>query len=220
MIERKQFYIDGKWVDPLQGTDHNVINPTTAAPCGIISLGGQADTDAAVAAAKAALPAWMETPAAERYALVEKLLEEYVLRMEDIATVTSMEMVGLYKPTYIHVLRCPSLSTDVSERRQKQRRRERLTELPLLRRIMYVSGGAHLHGTQSAGHGSKVSPHEFPRSRKGLPIRGEVRRLGRAHHQGGRGSLRADHAMELVRQSAAGVPASVTYRDCEMHTRG
>ena len=30
MIERKQFYINGKWVDPLAGTDHNVINPTTA----------------------------------------------------------------------------------------------------------------------------------------------------------------------------------------------
>ena len=164
MIERKQFYIDGKWVDPLQGTDHNVINPTTAAPCGIISLGGQADTDAAVAAAKAALPAWMDTPAAERYTLVEKLLDEYVLRMEDIAVVTSMEMVGLYNYSLIFTCSDVRLYPQMFLRGERNREGERLTKLPLLRWIMYVSGGAHLHGTQSAGHGSQVSPHEFPRS--------------------------------------------------------
>ena len=58
MLEKRQFYINGTWVDPIEGRDHSVINPTTEEPCAVISLGGTADTNAAVAAAKAAWPAW------------------------------------------------------------------------------------------------------------------------------------------------------------------
>ena len=61
MIEKRQFYIDGKWVDPIAGTECDVIDPSTEESCAVISLGGQADTDAAVAAAKAFetyAPAW------------------------------------------------------------------------------------------------------------------------------------------------------------------
>jgi len=92
MIEKRQFYIDGAWVDPKDGTDHNVIDPSTEDPCAIISLGGQADTDAAVAAAKAAFPAWMATPPAERIAYVEKLYQAYKARTEDMAQAISLEM--------------------------------------------------------------------------------------------------------------------------------
>ena len=92
MIEKRQFYIDGAWVDPKDGKDHNVIDPSTEDPCAIISLGGQADTDAAVAAAKAAFPAWMATPPAERIAYVEKLYQAYKARAEDMAQAISLEM--------------------------------------------------------------------------------------------------------------------------------
>ena len=92
MIEKRQFYINGQWVDPAEPNDFHVIDPSTEEPCAVISLGGQADTDAAVAAAKAALPGWMATPPEERIALVEKLLEAYSARVEDIAQATSMEM--------------------------------------------------------------------------------------------------------------------------------
>jgi len=92
MIEKRQFYINGAWVDPIDGRDHNVIDPSTEEPCAVISLGGQADTDAAVAAAKAAFPAWMATPPAKRIALVEKLLEIYKARGEDMAKAISAEM--------------------------------------------------------------------------------------------------------------------------------
>ncbi|MAC77131.1 MAG: aldehyde dehydrogenase family protein [Rhodobacteraceae bacterium] len=92
MIEKRQFYINGQWVDPVAPKDHQVIDPSTEEPCAVISLGDQADTDAAVAAAKAALPGWMATPAAERIALVEKLLEIYQERLEELAQATSVEM--------------------------------------------------------------------------------------------------------------------------------
>lgn len=89
MIEKRQFYINGEWVDPVEGRDHHVIDPSTEEPCAVISLGGQADTDAAVAAAKDAFPSWMATPPAERIALVEKLLEIYQSRGEEMAQAMS-----------------------------------------------------------------------------------------------------------------------------------
>ncbi len=92
MIEKRNFYINGQWVAPSQPNDHPVIDPSTEEPCAVISLGGQADTDAAVAAAKAALPGWMATPVEERIALVEKLIEVYKSRGEDLAQAMTSEM--------------------------------------------------------------------------------------------------------------------------------
>ncbi|MBJ6372850.1 aldehyde dehydrogenase family protein [Sedimentitalea arenosa] len=92
MIEKRDFYINGQWVAPASTNDFQVIDPSTEEPCAVISLGGQADTDAAVAAAKAALPGWMATPVAERIALVEKLIDIYKNRAEDLAQAMSTEM--------------------------------------------------------------------------------------------------------------------------------
>ena len=92
MIEKREFYINGQWVAPSQANDCQVIDPSTEEACAVISLGAQADTDAAVAAAKAALPGWMATPVAERIALVEKLVDIYKTRGEDLAQAMSSEM--------------------------------------------------------------------------------------------------------------------------------
>ncbi|GAA6160812.1 aldehyde dehydrogenase family protein [Ruegeria sp. HU-ET01832] len=92
MIEKRNFYINGEWISPAATNDFEVINPSTEEPCAVISLGSQPDTDAAVAAAKAALPGWMATPVENRIALVEKLIEVYASRSEDLAQAMSMEM--------------------------------------------------------------------------------------------------------------------------------
>jgi aldehyde dehydrogenase (NAD+) len=92
MPDTRHFYIDGAWVAPRGGRDLDVIDPSTEEPCATISLGGQADTDAAVAAARAALPAFMHTAPAERLALVKRILEVYTARAEDMAKAISLEM--------------------------------------------------------------------------------------------------------------------------------
>jgi len=92
MIDKRDFYINGQWVAPSQTNDHNVIDPSTEEPCAVISLGSEADTNAAVAAAKAALPGWMATPPQDRIAMVEKLIEVYQTRGEDLAQAMSAEM--------------------------------------------------------------------------------------------------------------------------------
>ena len=59
---------------------------------GKISLGDQADTDAAVAAAHAALKSWSASSKEDRIALLERILETYEARSDDIAHAISLEM--------------------------------------------------------------------------------------------------------------------------------
>ncbi|MFN3969858.1 MAG: aldehyde dehydrogenase family protein [Gemmobacter sp.] len=92
MIEKRAFYINGAWVAPAAPRDCPVIDPSTEEACAVISLGDQADTDAAVAAARAALPAWAATPPATRRALVEGILAQYERRKEEMAQAISLEM--------------------------------------------------------------------------------------------------------------------------------
>ena len=92
MQDKRQFYIDGVWCDPVAGQDLDVIDPSTEEACAVISLGGAADTDMAVAAAKAALPGWLHSDPAERLALVKRIAEVYDERAEDMAQAISLEM--------------------------------------------------------------------------------------------------------------------------------
>ncbi|MCC0071200.1 MAG: aldehyde dehydrogenase family protein [Rhodobacteraceae bacterium] len=92
MIQRRDFYINGAWVPPAAPRDCAVIDPSTEEPCAVISLGAEADTNAAVAAAKAAFPGWASTAPAERRAVVARILDEYERRKEDLAQAISLEM--------------------------------------------------------------------------------------------------------------------------------
>ena len=92
MLEKRDFYINGAWVAPISGQDFDVINPSTEETCAVISLGGQADTDAAVAAARRAFDSWGQSSKAERLEALEAILEQYKARAEDMAQAISMEM--------------------------------------------------------------------------------------------------------------------------------
>ena len=48
MLDRRQFYINGQWVNPVKENDFKVINPATEEAFAVISLGDQADTDSSV----------------------------------------------------------------------------------------------------------------------------------------------------------------------------
>ena len=94
MLDKRQFYINGRWVPPVRANDFAVIDPSTEATCALISLGGQADTDAAVAAARAAFPAWSQTPLEDRLSRLDTLLGIYTERNEEMAAAISCEMVA------------------------------------------------------------------------------------------------------------------------------
>ncbi|HHB80190.1 MAG TPA: aldehyde dehydrogenase family protein, partial [Aliiroseovarius sp.] len=92
MIEKREFYINGQWVSPATPNDLTVINPSTEEPCAVISLGSEADTNAAVAAAKSAFNSWALSAKEDRLALIQKILEVYNCRADDLAQAMSLEM--------------------------------------------------------------------------------------------------------------------------------
>lgn len=92
MENSKQFYINGAWVDPIAGTDFDVINPSSEEAYAQISLGGEADTNAAIAAAKEAFKTWPKSTKAERLELMESILEVYTRRSDEMGETISKEM--------------------------------------------------------------------------------------------------------------------------------
>ncbi|MCY3879465.1 MAG: aldehyde dehydrogenase family protein [Rhodobacteraceae bacterium] len=92
MIEKRQFYIDGSWVDPARGNDFKVINPATEEQCGVICLGSAVDTDRAVAAANRSFPDWSSRALEERLELVRKIAAIYESRADEMAAAISLEM--------------------------------------------------------------------------------------------------------------------------------
>ena len=100
MEKKLKFYIDGKWVDPVTPKAFDVIDPAHEEPFAQISLGSAADVDKAVAAAKKAFSTWSRTSKEERLALMQKIVEVYQKRYEDIVKTISREMgapLGLSK---------------------------------------------------------------------------------------------------------------------------
>jgi aldehyde dehydrogenase (NAD+) len=87
-----KFYINGAWVDPVKPATIDVINPATEEAFAQISAGSAADVDKAVAAARAAFPAFSQTSKAERVKLLKRIIEVYDKRMGDIAQAVSAEM--------------------------------------------------------------------------------------------------------------------------------
>ncbi len=92
MSNLKNFYINGEWVAPETANDFDVINPSNEEVCATISLGSDADTNKAVAAAKAAFGSWSQTSKEERRNYLTKLLDVYTAREEEMAQAISLEM--------------------------------------------------------------------------------------------------------------------------------
>jgi aldehyde dehydrogenase (NAD+) len=92
MTDFTKFYINGEWVAPLAPKPFDVINPATEEAVAQISLGGAGDVDRAVAAAKAAFPAFSRTSREERLALMQKIVDAYKARYDELAQTITKEM--------------------------------------------------------------------------------------------------------------------------------
>ncbi|MEV5107200.1 aldehyde dehydrogenase family protein [Streptomyces massasporeus] len=85
-------YIDGAW-RPAAGQDViEVVNPVDEQVIGTVPAGTAEDVDAAVRAARAALPDWAATPPAERAARLAALRDVLVTRADDIAGTVTAEL--------------------------------------------------------------------------------------------------------------------------------
>ncbi len=88
----RQFYIDGKWVDPAVPHDFTIINPSNEEPIAVISLGGAVDVDRAVAAGKRAFETHSETSPKERLEILRGIIEVYQSKIGELAETISLEM--------------------------------------------------------------------------------------------------------------------------------
>lgn len=91
-LDRNHLFIDGGWVQPRQGTGTDVIEAATEKVLGTVSLGGAADIDAAVAAARAALRGpWSLLTATERADLLDRFGAALKSRAKATAALVSRE---------------------------------------------------------------------------------------------------------------------------------
>ena len=90
-------YIDGAWIAPSMGGQRDLINPTTEEPFATFASGsGIEEVNKAVAAARRAFKSFSQTSSDERAQLIERIIEAYERRSEDIADVMAQE-VGVPK---------------------------------------------------------------------------------------------------------------------------
>jgi len=84
-------YIDGSWVAADSGEQINVTNPATGEPVGDIPRLGRAETERAIDAADAALPAWRALTAQERADLLLKWHDLMLEHKQDLALLMTHE---------------------------------------------------------------------------------------------------------------------------------
>ena len=91
-LNTKQLYINGEWISSTGDEIADILNPATEDVIANVPVGTKDDVDKAVAAAKAAFPAWNATPIDERIALMEKFDEAINARKEEIADTIVAEL--------------------------------------------------------------------------------------------------------------------------------
>ena len=93
----ERLFINGEFVPSKSGKKFDVVNPATEKVTASVYEAGPEDVDAAVAAAKAAFPAWSELGAAERAGYLEKLCQKMEQHMEELSY---LDAVSMGKPTF------------------------------------------------------------------------------------------------------------------------
>ncbi|WP_079404484.1 aldehyde dehydrogenase family protein [Streptomyces sp. 3211] len=97
-------YIDGAWRPAAGGELIEVVNPADGQVIGTVPAGTEEDVDAAVRAARAALPGWAATPPAERGALIGALRDALVARKSELTDTITSELgspLGFSKAVHV-----------------------------------------------------------------------------------------------------------------------
>jgi aldehyde dehydrogenase (NAD+) len=87
-----RYYINGAWTEPLSAIRQDVVDPATGQPFAKVAMAGERDVELAVAAARAAFPAYAETSREERLALLRRIIAIYERRLADIGDAVMREL--------------------------------------------------------------------------------------------------------------------------------
>jgi len=91
-VSQHKNFVDGEWVDAVEGGTMEVLNPATGEVIAEVPSGSQADVDRAVEAAKKALPEWLETTPQERSEALLKLAAAIEDNTEELAELESQNV--------------------------------------------------------------------------------------------------------------------------------
>jgi len=136
-------FVGGRWTKGKNGDAFDVINPATTAPLARVTQAGQADVDAAVAAARKALPAWSALPGHARARHLYALARAVQKHARLLAVLESLD-------------------------NGKSIRETRDLDIPLVARHFYHHAGwAQLAQSEFAGYGpvgvvGQIVPWNFP----------------------------------------------------------
>jgi acyl-CoA reductase-like NAD-dependent aldehyde dehydrogenase len=90
MTELFKNYINGQWVEGTS-TNENINPSNTRDVVGHYTRASRAQADEAIAAAKAAFPAWSRTTPQERYEILKKVSDEILARKEELGRLLARE---------------------------------------------------------------------------------------------------------------------------------
>jgi succinate-semialdehyde dehydrogenase/glutarate-semialdehyde dehydrogenase len=88
---KSKAYIDGRWTDAEDGGSFDVTNPATGETIAKVAKCGAGETRRAIEAADAALPAWRDTSATKRAALMRCWYDLMMQAQEDLAQLMTAE---------------------------------------------------------------------------------------------------------------------------------
>jgi betaine-aldehyde dehydrogenase len=88
---KRRLWIGGEFVDAASGETIRVVDPATEEVVDVVPKGGPADADRAVAAAKAAFPAWKRTSAWDRATLLTEIARRLRQHKEEFAVTLTRE---------------------------------------------------------------------------------------------------------------------------------
>lgn len=88
---KQQAYVNGQWIDALNGETNPVLNPATGEQIATVPDLGAEETEAAIAAAEIAFKSWKKKTAKERSVLLRKWFELIVANKDDLAILMTAE---------------------------------------------------------------------------------------------------------------------------------
>jgi succinate-semialdehyde dehydrogenase/glutarate-semialdehyde dehydrogenase len=151
----RQLYINGTFTDSVSGKRIPVINPATEGGFVEVSQGGREDAKKAIAAAAAAMPAWMKLTAYDRAKILKKTADLIRERADQFAKDMTMEQGKPVGEAKLEVLQ----SADTFEWFAEEGKRVYGSVIP-----NSVPGKRHLTIKHPVGVSAAIGPWNFPMS--------------------------------------------------------
>ncbi|WP_138445475.1 aldehyde dehydrogenase family protein [Sinomonas susongensis] len=92
MRQYPHLYIDGRWTEPIEPRETELVDPTREEAFARVAMGGAADAERAVAAARRAFESFSTASVAERIALIDRIIDVYESHADEFSELIAREV--------------------------------------------------------------------------------------------------------------------------------